>query len=269
MYEEITGEDPYQTPMRIYPAPHYTMGGLWVDYNLMSTIPGLLRAGRGQLLRPRRQPPGRQRADAGAGRRLLRHSVHDGQLPRRRRAAKARSTTDHDAFKRGRGEVQTRRSTSCSPIKGKTHGARLPLATWGASCGTRWACRATRTGLKEAISEIRALREEFWQNVQRPRRGGDDFNKNLEMAGRVADFLELGELMATRRAAARGVLRRPLPRGVPDPGGRGPARRRELHATLPPGSTAATGASRRCTRKHLDFEDVEAEPRGATSRDVP
>ena len=81
MYERITGEDPYQVPMRIYPAIHYTMGGLWVDYNLMSTIPGPVRDRRGQLLRSRRQPPGRQRADAGAGRRLLRPAQHHRRLP--------------------------------------------------------------------------------------------------------------------------------------------------------------------------------------------
>ena len=81
MYDKITAEDPYQTPMRIYPAIHYTMGGLWVDYNLESTIPGLVRAGRGQLLRPRGQPPGGQCPDAGPGGRLLHHPLHDGPAP--------------------------------------------------------------------------------------------------------------------------------------------------------------------------------------------
>ena len=85
---DITGEDPYEVPMRIYPAPHYTMGGLWVDYNLMSTIPGLYVDRRGELLRPRRQPPRRQRADAGPGRRLLRPPVHDRRLPGRRSSAR-------------------------------------------------------------------------------------------------------------------------------------------------------------------------------------
>ena len=84
MYAQITGEDPYQMPMRIYPAVHYTMGGLWVDYDLQSTIPGPVRDRRGELLRPRRQPAGRQRADAGAGRRLLRPAGHDQRLPGRR-----------------------------------------------------------------------------------------------------------------------------------------------------------------------------------------
>ena len=76
MYDEITGDDPYQTPMRIYPAPHYTMGGLWVDYNAHEHHPRAARAGRGELLRPRRQPPGRQRAHAGPGGRLFRDPLH-------------------------------------------------------------------------------------------------------------------------------------------------------------------------------------------------
>ena len=77
MYERITGENPYEMPMRIYPASHYTMGGLWVDYELQTTIPGLFCRRRGELLRPRRQPPRRLGADAGALRRLLRAAVHD------------------------------------------------------------------------------------------------------------------------------------------------------------------------------------------------
>ena len=95
---------PLRVPMRIYPAVHYTMGGLWVDYNLMSTIPGLFVLRRGELLRPRRQPAGRQRAHAGAGRRLLHHS-------RTRSATTSRSNkpgkvgTDHAAFKERRGRV--------------------------------------------------------------------------------------------------------------------------------------------------------------------
>ena len=89
MYERITGEDPYKVPMRIYPAIHYTMGGLWVDYNLMSTIPGLVRDRRGEFFRPRRQPPGRQRADAGPGGRLFRPALHDRRLPRHHQAREA------------------------------------------------------------------------------------------------------------------------------------------------------------------------------------
>ena len=102
MYEQITGEDPYKVPMRIYPAVHYTMGGLWVDYNLMSTIPGLLVLGRGELLRPRREPARRERADAGARGRLL-------------RAARTRSATTWRASKPGvTGDDHPRRSRRAS-----------------------------------------------------------------------------------------------------------------------------------------------------------
>ena len=102
MYERITGEDPYRVPMRIYPATHYTMGGLWVDYDLMSTIPGLFVHRRGELLRPRRQPARRERADAGARRRLLHPAVHDRRLPgrgaaRRRRRRPRRSSATAEA----------------------------------------------------------------------------------------------------------------------------------------------------------------------------
>ena len=87
MYRRITDENPYQVPMRIYPAVHYTMGGLWVDYNLHVDDSRPVRARRSELLRPRRQPPWRERADAGPGRRLLRRAVHGRQLPRRHDAA--------------------------------------------------------------------------------------------------------------------------------------------------------------------------------------
>ena len=98
---------PTTSPMRIYPAVHYTMGGLWVDYNLMSNHPGPVRARRGQLLRPRRQPPRRQRADAGAGRRLLRPAVHDRQLPGR--APKpGRLDARQPGLPRGRGRGRAR-----------------------------------------------------------------------------------------------------------------------------------------------------------------
>ena len=102
MYQKITDENPYKVPMRIYPAIHYTMGGLWVDYNLMSTIPGLHVLGRGQLLGPWREPPGRQRADAGAGRRLLRHPLHDRSLPGQHHAAEG-----HDRPRRVQGSPPT------------------------------------------------------------------------------------------------------------------------------------------------------------------
>ena len=90
MYEEITGENAYKVPMRIYPAVHYTMGGLWVDYQLMSTIPGLVCRWRSQFFRSRREPPGRQRADARARGRIFHSALHDSQLHRLQFAGKGR-----------------------------------------------------------------------------------------------------------------------------------------------------------------------------------
>ena len=152
MYERITGENPYEVPMRIYPAVHYTMGGLWVDYNLMSTIPGLLRARRGELLRSRREPPRRERADAGARRRLLHHPVHDRRLPRvdearagdgRRTRGSARPSADvrerdAAAARRSRASARSTRSTASS----------------ARSCGTTAAWRATRRACSEALEQI-------------------------------------------------------------------------------------------------------------------
>ena len=127
MYQKITDEDPYKVPMRIYPAIHYTMGGLWVDYNLMSNVPGPARARRSELLRSRREPPRRQRADAGAGRRLLRHPVHDRRLPREQPAAEGhdrsrrvqggrrqRPDADQQAARRSRATAASAKSTASS-----------------------------------------------------------------------------------------------------------------------------------------------------------
>ncbi len=125
MYERITDENPYEVPMRIYPAVHYTMGGLWVDYNLMSTIAGPLRHRRGQLLRPRRQPPRRQRPDAGPGRRLLRAAVHHRRLPRDRTSCRP---VDGDASRRSRavdGRCRPHRA-GCSAVQRHPHGRLLP-----------------------------------------------------------------------------------------------------------------------------------------------
>ena len=115
-------------------------------------------------------------------------------------------------------------------------------------------------GLKEAITKIGQLREEFWQDLALP--GTDaDLNKQLEMAGRVADYLELGELMARDALMREESLRRPLPRGAPDRRGRGQARRRELHASSRPGSTPATNKEPVMHKEDLVFENVELKTR--------
>lgn len=191
MYEKITGEDPYQVPMRIYPAVHYTMGGLWVDYELMTTVPGLYALGEANF-----SDHGANRLGASA----LMQGLADGYfvIPYTIGAylnpqIKDKPTpTDHPAF------VETEKQVADTIEKlMKNNGPktvdhfhkRLGKIMWD-KCGMG----RNEKHLKEAAVEIRALREEFWKDVRVP---GDkfDFNLELEKAMRVADFLELGELM--------------------------------------------------------------------------
>ncbi len=191
MYERITGEDPYSTPMRIYPATHYTMGGLWVDYDLQTTIPGLFALGEANFSRPRRQPPRRLGAHAGTRRRLLRRprppspatwpacSAPDDAPPTTRRSPPCEA------------EV-TDRVDQLLAVKG-THSVdhyhrELGKIVWDYCGMTR-----NRTGLEKALTEIPALREEFWRDVK-VLGDGDGFNQSLEKALRVADFMEFAEL---------------------------------------------------------------------------
>lgn len=192
MYEKITGENPYEMPMRIYPAVHYTMGGLWVDYNLMSTVPGLHVLGEANF-----SDHGANRLGASA----LMQGLADGYfvIPYTLGHYIASNPlnkvdTNHEAFKKSREEVSQRLNKLLS-IKGQKtvddFHKKLGEIMWDHVGMAR-----TAEGLKKAIAEIQALRKEFWQNV---RVAGDQSFKNseLEKAGRVADFLELGELMAT------------------------------------------------------------------------
>jgi succinate dehydrogenase / fumarate reductase flavoprotein subunit len=190
MYERITGENPYKVPMRIYPAIHYTMGGLWVDYNLMSTIDGLFVLGEANF-----SDHGANRLGASA----LMQGLADGYfiLPYTMGDYLARKkpdnlTTDHAAFKQAEKTVmdQTKKLLG---IKGKrtvdSFHKELGKLLWE-ECGmTR-----NEKGLRHALSKIPEIRDEFWKNVTLPG-SGEELNQSLEKAGRVADFLELGELM--------------------------------------------------------------------------
>jgi succinate dehydrogenase / fumarate reductase flavoprotein subunit len=191
MYEKITGEDPYKLPMRIYPAVHYTMGGLWVDYELMTTVPGLYALGEANF-----SDHGANRLGASA----LMQGLADGYfvIPYtmgNNLADDIRTKaipTDHAAFAAAEQEVSDRINKLMS-IKGKTSvesfHKRLGKIMWE-KCGMA----RNEKGLKEAIAEIQALKKEFWSDVRVP---GDikEFNAELDKAGRVADFIELGELM--------------------------------------------------------------------------
>ena len=197
MYQRITNENPYETPMRIYPAVHYTMGGLWVDYHLMSTIPGLFVLGEANF-----SDHGANRLGASA----LMQGLADGYfvIPYTlgdylARTPLAPINTEADAFSDAEAEAETRLQQLLAIQGDKT------VATFHRELGQvlwdRVGISRDRSGLKQAIEDIQTLRQEFWQNLRVPGEA-NTLNKNLELAGRVADFLELGELM-TRDALER------------------------------------------------------------------
>ncbi len=190
MYQRITDEDPYRVPMRIYPAVHYTMGGLWVDYNLMSTIPGLHVIGEANF-----SDHGANRLGASA----LMQGLADGYfvIPLTigdylATAKPAPVETSHPAFAEAVAAVtaRTRRflDTRGSRTVDSFH-RELGRLMWD-KCGMA----RNAAGLREALARIPRMREEFWRDVNVP--GSDaQINQALEKAGRVADFFELAELM--------------------------------------------------------------------------
>ena len=199
MYEKITDDNPYETPMMIYPAVHYTMGGIWVDYNLMTTIPGCYAAGEANF-----SDHGANRLGASAlmqgladGYFVLPYTIGDyladdirtGEIP-----------TDTPEFEQAEKEVKERIEKLINNKGSKSvdyFHKKLGNIMWN-KCGMA----RNEQGLKEAIAEIAQLREEFWKDVLVP--GTDkEYNPELDKAGRVADFLELGELFA------RDALERP------------------------------------------------------------
>ncbi|GAA1627725.1 fumarate reductase/succinate dehydrogenase flavoprotein subunit [Actinoplanes couchii] len=190
MYERITGEDPYEQPMRIYPAVHYTMGGLWVDYDLQSTVPGLFVVGEANF-----SDHGANRLGASA----LMQGLADGYfvLPNTISNYLASGpfpkVTETDApVVEARKQVEDRIEKFLSIDGDRTVDSfhrELGHIMWE-YCGME----RTEEGLTKAIGLIRALKEEFWTRVKVPGKG-EELNQNLEKAGRVADFIELGELM--------------------------------------------------------------------------
>jgi len=191
MYLQISGENPYESPMKIYPAVHYTMGGLWVDYELMTTVPGLYALGEANF-----SDHGANRLGASA----LMQGLADGYfvipytvgsyLAEEIRTGKI--STESPEFEDAEHEVRQRiekllHTNGSKPVD--YYHKRLGKVMWD-KCGM---ARSTE-GLKQAIAEIQEIRQEFWSNVRVP---GElnEFNPELDKAGRVADFLELGELM--------------------------------------------------------------------------
>jgi succinate dehydrogenase / fumarate reductase flavoprotein subunit len=193
MYNRITGDNPYEVPMMIFPAVHYTMGGLWVDYNLQSTIPGMFVGGEANF-----SDHGANRLGASA----LMQGLADGYfvlpytvgnyLGEQGVAAAGQVTTEHAEFAAVEADVQARIDTLLS-INGtespRSFHKRLGHIIWE-KCGMA----RSKEGLEEAIRDVQALRQEFWDNVKVVG-GADGLNPELERAGRVADFIDFGELM--------------------------------------------------------------------------
>ncbi|HBE95724.1 MAG TPA: fumarate reductase/succinate dehydrogenase flavoprotein subunit [Verrucomicrobiales bacterium] len=190
MYEKISGDDPYKSPMQIYPAVHYTMGGLWVDYNLMSNLPGLHVLGEANF-----SDHGANRLGASA----LMQGLADGYfvipstiavyLATQRPGA---VTTDHPEFKRVENQVNDRLK-SLMEIKGNrpvdSFHRELGLLIWD-KCGMA----RDEVGLREALEKIPEIRDEFWTNVRIPG-SANGLNQELEKAGRVADFIDFAEVL--------------------------------------------------------------------------
>ncbi|MAD51241.1 MAG: fumarate reductase/succinate dehydrogenase flavoprotein subunit [Candidatus Marinimicrobia bacterium] len=191
MYKQITGEDPYEIPMRIYPAVHYTMGGLWVDYNLMSTIPGLYILGEANF-----SDHGANRLGASAlmqgladGYFILPYTIGDYLSGKLGEVV----SIENEAFSKTESDVKNRINNLISINGNRTvddiH-KELGLILWENVGMAR-----NKSGLEKAIDSIPKLKDEFWSNVK-VTGVADELNPELEKAGRVADFLELGELMA-------------------------------------------------------------------------
>ncbi len=207
IYHEITNENAYRSPMRIYPAVHYTMGGLWVDYNLMSNVPGLFVLGEANF-----SDHGANRLGASAlmqgladGYFVIPYTIGDYLAGQK---SGSRPSTDAPEFRQAEDNVaaQVARLLGAKGREPVNHyHRRLGQLMW-THCGMA----RTRAGLEQAIQEIGALREEFWRNVSVPG-SAESLNQALERAGRVGDFIELGELMCrdalTREESCGGHFR--------------------------------------------------------------
>jgi len=256
MYERITGENPYNAPMRIYPAVHYTMGGLWVDYELGTTVPGLYATGECNF-----SDHGANRLGASA----LMQGLADGYfvLPvtiGSYLASEIRTPsidTNHPAFAEAEKGVK-KDINKLLNIKGHKSvddfHRELGLIMWN-KCGMA----RNAKGLQEAIKEIQALRKEFWSNVYVPGTA-DELNPELEKAGRVADFLDLGELMCrdalNRNESAGGHFREEY--RTPE----GEAKRDdENYAYVAAWEFAGEGKEPILNKEDLTFNDIELKTR--------
>jgi succinate dehydrogenase / fumarate reductase flavoprotein subunit len=191
MYEKITAEDPYKLPMRIFPAVHYTMGGLWVDYNLMSTIPGLFVLGEANF-----SDHGANRLGASA----LMQGLADGYFVIPYTIGDYFGSTDLSEVSADTAEFRKTNQESSDRIEKllSIKGEKSPRQFHRELGAILWddvGMARNAEGLRRAIGDIAGIREEYWQNLKVPG-GSDTLNKYLEFASRVSDYLELGELMA-------------------------------------------------------------------------
>lgn len=251
MYENIAGENPYEVPMRIYPAPHYTMGGLWVDYNLMTTIPGLFAAGEANF-----SDHGANRLGASAlmqgladGYFVIPYTIGDYIAQTKTPAVQ----TDHAEVRGAEERVRTRLNSFLA-LRGKKpvdyYHRTLGRIMWD-KCGMS----RTASGLQEAIARIGELREEFWAHA-RVGGSGSELNQELEKAGRVADFFEFAELMCidalNRNESCGGHFREEYQ--TPD----GEALRNDAeYCYVSVWSRGATGEGHDLTKEPLAFENIE------------
>ena len=192
MYEKIVDENPYETPMMIFPAVHYTMGGIWVDYNLMTSVPGLYAIGEANF-----SDHGANRLGASAlmqgladGYFVLPYTIGDYLSDDIRTGPISTDTKEFDEAEQQVKEQLNNLVNNKGKYSVDYYHKKLGKIMWD-ECGMA----RTEEGLKKAIQDIKSLRDDFWKNVNVP--GGiNEMNKELEKAGRVADFLELGELFA-------------------------------------------------------------------------
>lgn len=256
MYEKIADEDPYEMPMKIYPAVHYTMGGIWVDYNLMTTIPGLFAIGECNF-----SDHGANRLGASA----LMQGLADGYfvipytignyLADDIRTPKI--DTNSPEFEKAEKEVNDRIDQFMNNNGTKSvdyFHKQLGRVMWD-KCGMA----RNAEGLKEALSEIKAIREDFWKNVKVPG-SKNNLNPELEKAGRVADFLELGELMCqdalNRNESCGGHFREEYqtPEGEA-------MRNDDDYAYVAAWEFKGVGESAQLHKENLEFKDIELKTR--------
>lgn len=254
MYEKITGDNPYKVPMMIYPAVHYTMGGLWVDYELMSTIPGLFVGGEANF-----SDHGANRLGASA----LMQGLCDGYfvLPYTIGNYLAQSgvmgdgiTENHEAFVQVEAEVKKNVSQLLEIGKQGTKTVQEYFSALGKIMWDDVGMGRTKESLEHALQEIPKLRKSFWKDVKITGTG-EHLNKNLEMAGRVADFLELGELMARdaleRNESCGGHFREEFQTEE------GEALRQDEKYSYVAAWEYKEGSSPVCHKEDLDFENVK------------